>query len=133
MPRLEMADEIKDDRLRSWNYYYELLMPLAGSGCLELPVVTAGCEHNGSIFYIKVKDKEERSKIIRYLSENGVRSAFHYIPLHSSTAGTRYGCFHGEDRYTTTESERLLRLPLYYGLAADDIEYTAGLLKRYYR
>ena len=131
--QLEMADEIKDDRLRSWNCYYELLRPLAGSGYLELPAVPEGCEHNGSIFYIKVKDKVQRSKIIRYLSDNGVRSVFHYIPLHSSTAGTRYGCFHGEDRYTTTESERLLRLPLYYGLAADDIEYTAGLLKRYYR
>ncbi len=131
--QLEIAEEIRDDRLRSWNYYNELLKPLADRGYLELPVIPEGCEHNGSIFYIKVRDKEERRKIIGYLRENGVMSVFHYIPLHCSSAGLRFGCFHGEDRYTTSESERLLRMPLYFGLDTNAIEYAAGLLMRYYR
>ncbi len=122
--QLEMAEEINRDRLRSWNLYYELLKPLAKEGMIELPRVPEGCVHNGHMFYIKVKDMAERTKLLAYLKEHGVYAVFHYIPLHSAPAGKKYGRFHGEDRYTTKESERLIRLPMYYGLSEDEVAFT---------
>ena len=121
--QLETADEIYRDRMRSWNLYYELLKPLAQEGKIELPFIPQMCQHNAHMFYIKAKDLEERTQLIAYLKKNGVGAVFHYIPLHSSPAGQKLGRFHGEDRYTTKESERLLRLPMYYGLSAKEIEY----------
>lgn len=119
--QLEMAQEILDYRMNCWNYYYEQLTPLADVGRLELPIVPDGCQHNAHMFYIKVKNLEERTKMLSYLKEHGVNAVFHYIPLHTSPAGQRLGRFHGEDRYTTKESERLIRLPLYYGLSQEDL------------
>lgn len=122
-PQLEEADKINNDRLKSWNRYYELLKPLAEKGAIELPFIPAHCKHNAHMFYIKAKDLEERTRLIAYLKEQRITAVFHYIPLHSSPAGKEFGRFGGEDKYTTKESERLVRLPMYYGLKDSDIEY----------
>lgn len=123
--QLEKAQEIFDDRMNSWNKYYHLLKPLQEQGKIELPYIPENCEHNAHMFYIKTKNLEERTGLISYLKMHGVSSVFHYIPLHSAPAGIKLGEFHGEDRYTTRESERLLRLPLYYGLKEEDVQYVA--------
>lgn len=130
--QIENPDIINNDRFQSWNTYYELLTPLKEKGCIDLPVVPEGCVHNAHMFYIKTKDLEERSKLIAFLKENGIGAVFHYIPLHSSPAGQQFGRFHGEDKYTTKESERLLRLPMYYGLEKKDIEYVVSKIKEFY-
>lgn len=130
--QIENPDIINNDRLQSWNTYYELLTPLKEKGCIDLPVVPEGCVHNAHMFYIKTKDLEERSKLIAFLKENGIGAVFHYIPLHSSPAGQQFGRFHGEDKYTTKESKRLLRLPMYYGLEKKDIEYVVSKIKEFY-
>ncbi len=121
LAQLELKEEINNDRLRSWNLYYKLLKPLADKGFIQLPFIPEGCEHNAHMFYIKAKDIEERTELIKHLKEHGASAVFHYIPLHSSPAGVNFGRFHGEDKYTTKESDRLLRLPMYYGLTEDDI------------
>ena len=119
--QLEMAEEINRDRKRSWGLYHRLLQPLAEAGRLELPGVPEGCRHNAHMYYVKLKDMEERTAFIRYLKEHGVDAVFHYIPLHSAPAGLRFGRFAGTDEYTTRESGRLTRLPLYYGLREEEI------------
>ncbi len=118
--QLEKADEINEDRLATWNFYYEQLKPMADAGKLELPHIPAECEHNAHMFYVKLKDLNERTAFISYLKEQGVQSVFHYIPLHSAPAGLKFGRFAGEDVHTTRESERLVRLPMYYGLREMD-------------
>lgn len=130
--QIENPDIINDNRLKSWNTYYELLTPLKEKGCIDLPVVPEGCVHNAHMFYIKTKDLEERSKLIAFLKENGIGAVFHYIPLHSSPAGQQFSRFHGEDKYTTKESERLLRLPMYYGLEKKDIEYVVNAVNGFF-
>ena len=130
--QLEIADEINEARLACWNRYYENLSSLAESGKIDLPVVPEGCVHNAHMFYIKARDIEERTALIDYLSENGVHAVFHYIPLHSAPAGKKFGRFHGEDRYTTKESERLLRLPMFYGLTLEQVDYISGKVKAFY-
>lgn len=130
--QIENPDIINNNRLKSWNTYYDLLKPLANKGCIELPSIPEGCTHNAHMFYIKAKDLTERTKLIAYLKENGISAVFHYIPLHSSPAGKQFGTFFGEDRYTTKESERLLRLPMYYGLKEEYIEKVAKIIKEFY-
>lgn len=130
---LEMADEINENRLNSWNHYYEGLKELADSGRIELPVVPEGCVHNAHMFYIKAKDLEERTKLIAYMKENGIGCVFHYIPLHSAPAGRKFGRFSGEDKYTTKESERLMRLPMYYGLKPEDLDMVVDTIKAFYK
>ena len=130
--QLEQADEIYDDRMNSWNLYYKLLTPLAEQGRIELSVVPEGCVHNAHMFYIKARDLEQRTRFISYMKENGVLTVFHYIPLHTSPAGQKFGRFHGEDRYTTKESERLVRLPMYYGLTLDQVDFICGLVKDFF-
>lgn len=120
--QLEIADEINNDRLATWNYYHEAMKPLADKGVIELPVVPEGCGHNAHMYYIKVKDVEVRTKLFMDLKEKGILLASHYIPLHSAPAGLKHGRFNGTDQYTTAESERLIRLPLYYGLKKADRE-----------
>lgn len=117
--QLEKADEINENRLETWNYYYEHLKPLADAGKLELPHIPKECEHNAHMFYVKLKNLQERTAFIAHLKEHDVQSVFHYVPLHSAPAGVKFGRFHGEDTYTTTESERLVRLPLYFGLTKE--------------
>lgn len=131
--QLEMADKIFDDRMRSWNMYYELLSPLQEQGRLVLPFIPEGCEHNAHMFYIKTRDLEERTALIKHLRANDIASVFHYIPLHSAPAGKRYGEFRGEDRYTTSGSEQLTRLPLYYGLEPDTVENICEKILDFYR
>lgn len=118
--QLEMADEINENRLQSWTRYNEGLQDLAQEGVIELPYIPEECAHNAHMFYIKTKDMEERKALISYLKERDIAAVFHYVPLHSAPAGLRFGRFHGEDRYTTKESERLLRLPMYYNLSESD-------------
>ena len=114
------ADRINNDRLASWNAYYEAFAPLEQAGTVELPVLPEGCVHNAHMFWLKLHDLEERTAFIQHLKDNGVLAVFHYIPLHSAPAGLKFGVFSGEDVYTTRESERLVRLPLYYGLTEED-------------
>ena len=123
---------INNDRLRSWNRYYELLKPLEDKGLIELPYIPPECTHNAHMFYIKVKDYEERTKMLAYLKENGVGAVFHYVPLHSAPAGQKFGRFHGEDKYTTKESERIIRLPMFYGLKDEQIIYISEVIKKYF-
>lgn len=130
--QLELAEGINQIRLDIWNRYYENLKTLAEKGQIELPVVPEGCVHNGHMFYLKAKDISERTKLIDYLKENGILSVFHYIPLHSATAGKKFGRFHGTDRYTTKESERLTRLPLYYGLTLEQVDMISDKVKEFY-
>lgn len=127
------ADIIYKNRMNIWDRYYRGLKPLAESGYIELPFVPDYCKHNAHMFYIKTKDLDERTALISYLKENGVMAVFHYIPLHSAPAGQRYGCFVGEDKYTTVESERLARLPLYYGLTDEDQTKVIETVKAFYR
>ena len=115
-----------------WNQYRELLMPLAEEGRIEMPYIPEHCSHNAHMFYIKTKDMEERTRLIDFLKERGVWAVFHYVPLHSAPAGIKYGRFHGEDKYTTKESDRLLRLPMYYKLTADEVEYIVEQVKAFY-
>ena len=115
--QLEAAERINLQRLSLWQTYYDALEPLAKAGRIELPTIPADCIHNAHMFYIKLRDNDDRSKLIAWLKEAEIMAVFHYIPLHSSPAGEAFGMFAGEDRYTTKESERLLRLPLFYNLA----------------
>ncbi|MCR4902115.1 MAG: dTDP-4-amino-4,6-dideoxygalactose transaminase [Butyrivibrio sp.] len=131
--QLQMADEINNARLDHWNRYNEALHPLAEAGLIELPFVPDECKHNGHMYYIKCKDFEERKGLIDYLQANDILPASHYVPLHSSTAGIKYSVFHGEDKYTTRESERLLRLPMYYKLTDEDLDEVVMRVKEYYK
>lgn len=130
--QLEIADKINDARLVLWNRYRENLLPLAQAGKIELPVVPEGCTHNAHMFYIKAKDIEERTAFISYLKENDIMSVFHYIPLHTAPAGLKFGRFHGEDVYTTSQSERLARLPLYYGLTVSQVDQICSVIGKFY-
>ncbi len=131
--QLELAEEITQARMDRWNQYWELLSPLAEEGKIELPYIPAHCSHNAHMFYIKTKDLEERNRLDAWLKEKGILPASHYVPLHSAPAGLKFGRFHGEDRYTTKESERLLRMPLFYGLTADEVEYIAEQVRAFYQ
>lgn len=115
--QLEVAERINQQRLSLWQTYYDALQPLAKVGRLELPVIPKNCGHNAHMFYIKLRDMDDRSALINWLKEAEILAVFHYIPLHSCPAGEKFGEFHGEDRFTTQESERLLRLPLFYNLS----------------
>lgn len=130
--QLELAEEIFNDRMNSWEHYKRELTPLAEKGKIDLPVIPEGCGHNAHMFYIKAKDLEERTALLAFLKEKGILSVFHYIPLHSAPAGKKFGRFHGEDIYTTKESERLARLPMYYGLESGQVEYICGQVKAFY-
>ena len=126
--QLEIADEINDHRMKLWNTYYEGLKPLEEEGLIELPSIPNGCEHNAHMFYIKTKNIEERTSLIEYLRENKIMGVFHYIPLHNSPAGKKYSIFYGKDQYTTNESERLLRLPMYYGLKEEEVKKVVEII-----
>ncbi|UKH17035.1 dTDP-4-amino-4,6-dideoxygalactose transaminase [Actinobacillus pleuropneumoniae] len=114
--QLEVAQQIKQTRLAVWQHYFEVLRPFAEQGRLELPTCPPECEQNGHLFYLKWRNSDERNDFIERLKQHGILAVFHYVPLHSSPAGQRFGSFIGEDRFTTSESERLVRLPLFYNL-----------------
>ena len=130
--QLQVAEEINDNRLRSWNQYYDELKELQEQGRIELPFIPDSCEHNAHMFYIKCKDLAERSKLIQYLKKKDIYAVFHYIPLHSAPAGIKYCRFNGEDKFTTKESERLLRLPMYYGLRSSGVAYVCEQIRAFY-
>lgn len=117
--QLNVADHIFENRMETWNYYYSELKEMANKGQIEIPVIPKECEHNAHIFWIKLRDLEERTKFIQYAKDYGVNVVYHYVPLHSSNAGRKYGRFHLKDTYTTKESERLVRLPLWYGMGKE--------------
>lgn len=125
-PQFLRAEEINQNRLKAWNFYYDQLQ----DSRLELPVIPATCKHNAHMFYIKMRDLKERQTVLAFLQEHGVSAVFHYVPLHSSKAGMKYGRFSGDDEYTTKESERLIRLPIWYGIENKKIETIATLLKQ---
>ena len=130
--QLEQADKIFENRMKTWKLYYELLLDLQEQGVISLPVVPENCTHNAHMFYIKTKDLDERTRLIDFLKEQGILAVFHYIPLHTAPAGRKFGVFCGEDRYTTKESERLVRLPMYYGLEEEKVVYIANKIKDFY-
>ncbi|MFP4698564.1 MAG: dTDP-4-amino-4,6-dideoxygalactose transaminase [Eubacteriales bacterium] len=130
--QLEKAEGINDYRLKIWETYYKRLIELAEEDLIELPYIPKDCEHNAHMFYIKCKDIEERTKLIKFLKEEGIQAVFHYIPLHSSIAGQDFGQFNGEDKYTTKESEKLLRLPLYYFIEKEDTYYIISKIYEFY-
>ena len=130
--QLEVADEINDDRLRSWHAYETAFRDLAEAGKVELPTVPAGCVHNAHMFYLKCRDLAERTALIRFLKERDILAVFHYVPLHSAPAGLKYGRFAGEDVYTTRESDRLVRLPMYYGLTEADRNAVIAAVRDFY-
>lgn len=130
--QLEHAKKINDTRLSSWNLYYKELMTLKESGRIELPVIPKECSHNAHMFYIKTKNVKERNALIHELKDKGISAVFHYIPLHSAPAGKKFGRFCGEDRFTTKESERLLRLPMYYGISDKDVLKTVETIYSFY-
>lgn len=132
LAQLEAADEINNARLHSWNLYMQQLTPLREKGLIELPVIPEGCVHNAHMFWLKTRDLDERTALIAFLKEHGVGSAFHYVPLHSAPAGLKFGRFHGEDKYTTAESDRLVRLPMYYGLTDEDVKTVVQAVEAFY-
>lgn len=131
--QLEKADEINNDRLATWNYYYENLKEYEEKGRIELPYIPKECEHNAHMFYLKLKDLKERTEFIDYMKQNDVYCVFHYIPLHSAPAGLKFGRFNGVDEFTTKESERLVRLPLYYGMKDEQRKQVGEVLMKYCR
>ena len=130
--QLEKADEINNDRLNSWVLYDRLLKPLAEKGLIQQPTIPEGCKHNAHMYYIKCRDLTERTSLIDHLKKQEISAVFHYIPLHSAPAGLKFGRFSGIDEFTTKESERLLRLPMYYGLREEDVSTVVNAIKDYY-
>ena len=131
--QLEMADEINENRLATWNYYHESFKDLADQEKLVLPTIPEDCVHNAHMYYVKLRDLEERTAFISYLKSRGILSVFHYVPLHSAPAGLRFGRFHGEDRFTTSESNRLARLPLYYNMDRKDTDAVIEAVHDFFR
>ncbi|MBP3478638.1 MAG: dTDP-4-amino-4,6-dideoxygalactose transaminase [Oscillospiraceae bacterium] len=130
--QLQVADEINNSRLEAWNRYYASFKPLADAGKVELPTIPEGCVHNAHMFYLKCKDLEERTDFINHLKANGVLAVFHYVPLHSAPAGLKFGRFDGEDVYTTAESDRLVRLPMYYGITEEDVSTVCACVHAFF-
>lgn len=124
--QLERAGEINTNRLASWQVYYNALQPLQAAGKIELPPIPAACTHNAHIFYLKVADLDERTALLDHLKTNDILAVFHYVPLHTAAAGAQFARFQGEDRYTTKESERLVRLPLYYSITGEQLNHVAN-------
>jgi dTDP-4-amino-4,6-dideoxygalactose transaminase len=132
LSQLEKVDNIQNKRIKLWELYYKLLSPLVKSKKIELPYIPEGIKHNAHMFYIKVKDLHERQALIKFLKAEDILSVFHYVPLHTSEAGVTFGRFEGSDQFTTSESERLLRLPLFYELTQNDVQSVVELVEHFY-
>ena len=131
--QLEKAEEINANRLGTWNAYHKAFRELQDAGRIGLPTVPKECVHNAHMYYIKCRDLEDRTAFIRFMKEREIGCVFHYVPLHSAPAGLKFGRFHGEDRYTTKESDRLVRLPMYYGMSEKDRETVIGAVLEFFR
>ena len=132
LPQLEIAEKINERRLCLWNLYYNELKELEEKEKIELPYIPKECKHNAHMFYIKVRDLKERTELIQYLADHDIKAVFHYVPLHSSIAGRKYGDFVGEDVYTTKESERLVRVPMFYALKEEEVTYITDTIKKFF-
>ena len=130
--QLEVADQINENRLQTWNLYKEELTGVLEAGKIEIAKIPENCEHNAHMFYVKCGNLEERQALIKHLKDSEIEAPFHYVPLHSAPAGLKFGRFSGEDIYTTKESDRLLRLPLYYGISEEDVKFVANKIKEFY-
>ncbi len=130
--QLEQADKIISTRCRVYEQYYRGLRELEELGIIRLPFVQSNCAANGHLFYIITRTRSERTTLIRHLHQNGVESAFHYVPLHSSPAGKKYGRTSGELEVTNEISERVLRLPLFYEMSAEDVNQVVSLVRDFY-
>ena len=130
--QLEESELINNTRLRTWNIYHENLKYLRDKNYIELPHIPAECKHNAHMYYIKCRNLNERTDLINFLRKKEIMTVFHYVPLHSSHAGLKFGEFHGHDIYTTSESERLLRLPMYFSLKREETEYICDMIKEFY-
>ncbi len=131
--QLQEADMINNNRLATWDKYYKAFECLENDGFVERPIIPAECKHNAHMFYLKARNIEERTRLISFLKQNGILAVFHYIPLHNAPAGKRFGEFHGEDKFTTRESERLLRLPMYYNLTDADSDKVIEKVIEFYK
>lgn len=131
--QLEIADEINKKRLSDWNKYYEALKPLEDEGIIELPYIPSDREHNAHMFYLKCKDMNTRTEFISFMKEADILTVFHYVPLHSAPAGEKFGTFFKEDKYTTSESDKLVRLPMYYALTEKDQNYIIEKIKEFFK
>ena len=130
--QLQSADEINNNRLNAWNLYNAAFKPLEQAGKLVLPTIPKDCVHNAHMYYVKCKNLDDRTQFIKYLKDSGVQSVFHYVPLHSAPAGLKFGRFHGKDEFTTADSERLARLPMYYGISEADVETVCKVVKTFF-
>ncbi len=130
--QLSVAEQINRRRLAIWQRYSQALQPLAERGVAEFCEIPTACQPNGHLFYLKLADESVRSALIRHLAEHGILAVFHYVPLHSSPAGKSFGRFVGEDRFTTVESERLLRLPLFFNQTDEQVERVIGAVKEFF-
>ena len=131
--QFQKADLINQNRLCSWNRYYNSLRYLEEKGCIKLPTIPKDCVHNAHMFYIKCKDLIERTEFIKKMREHEIQCTFHYVPLHSAPAGFKYGRFDFKDEHTTLESERLVRLPMYYNMAEDDLNRIIDCILEFYK
>ena len=131
--QLEQADAITESRMETWRAYHAAFAPLEAEGRIQRPAVPEGCVHNAHMYYIKCRDLAERTAFIRFMGEREIGCVFHYVPLHSAPAGVKFGRFHGDDRYTTAESDRLVRLPMYYGMKPEDRDRVIGAVLDFYR
>ena len=130
--QLEVANEINENRLKTWEYYHENLKELEDRGLIERPHIPEECKHNAHMYYIKLKDIEQRTSLIKFLRQNDIECVFHYVPLHTAPAGLKYGRFNGEDKYTTKESERIMRLPMHYNLSEEDAKKVVTKIKEFF-
>ncbi len=130
---LEQADMINNNRLETWNYYNDAFEDLEKQGKIQRPFIPEECTHNAHMYYIKAKDLDERTRLIKFLKDNDIQAVFHYVPLHSAPAGLEFGRFNGEDKYTTKESDRLVRLPLYYDIKPEDRAKVAEKVIEFYK
>ncbi len=130
--QLEVTDEMLKGRLHTWHSYMAGLGHLEQRGLITLPVIPADCRHNGHMVYLKTADLEQRTTLINHLKSNGILAVFHYVPLHSAPAGRRFGRFHGTDRVTTKDSERLLRLPIWHGISPDEVATVVRTVDSYF-
>ncbi|MEQ6886642.1 dTDP-4-amino-4,6-dideoxygalactose transaminase [Salicola sp. Rm-C-2C1-2] len=130
--QLEHATQINKARLSAWEYYWEKLQPLADEGCIDLAAIPEECTHNAHMFYLKTSGLEDRMALLDHLKNRDILAVFHYVPLHTSKAGMAFGRFYGEDKFTTKESERLVRLPMFYGISElQQTQVIEGILSFY--
>ncbi len=131
--QLDNAEGIYEERMKAWNWYKTGLQQLETQRFITLPEIPNDCRHNAHMFYIKVQNLAERSKLMEYLKQNNIMAVSHYVPLHTSQAGLKYGAFVGEDLYTTPESEKLIRLPLYYGIEKEEVNHVVNHIQKFYQ